>query len=350
MRDKRDKIYPLDIYERVANRQKLVGADKTTFIVSLFLMANFFLFIILHRVLVIMARLPMFVLVLVQLAIFIFFGIFIFRYVIFNEEAKMREYSDKNSDSFARFMHLRKDSTHEIQVSRNAYVHAFEYDNGQATCTIRFKFGSNENYKANETKQCLEEAFKVLTNNNFTFRTVSDSENFKKSREFDNYIANVNATKYEDLKPHILAMSDEIIRVSLQECNVDQLYLSFQTASSYQLEDLEAVIKHLLKIFRGHITCFRQITFLDLSQTLDFYREFYSVEAIDLAMMKAIELSEGIDSNFSEIVKIISLKSNDGRVFKSDLNTDAILVTGEKKIVKTYEEIQNDEEDFSQDN
>ena len=30
MRDKRDKIYPLDIYERVANRQKLVGADKTT--------------------------------------------------------------------------------------------------------------------------------------------------------------------------------------------------------------------------------------------------------------------------------------------------------------------------------
>ena len=120
MRDKRDKIYPLDIYERVANRQKLVGADKTTFIVSLFLMANFFLFIILHRVLVIMAGLPMFVLVLVQLAIFIFFGIFIFRYVIFNEEAKMREYSDKNSDSFARFMHLRKDSTHEIQVSRNA--------------------------------------------------------------------------------------------------------------------------------------------------------------------------------------------------------------------------------------
>ena len=113
---------------------------------------------------------------------------------------------------------------------------------------------------------------------------------------------------------------------------------------------MEAVIKHLLKIFRGHITCFRQITFLDLSQTLDFYREFYSVEAIDLAMMKAIELSEGIDSNFSEIVKIISLKSNDGRVFKSDLNTDAILVTGEKKIVKTYEEIQNDEEDFSQDN
>ena len=37
-------------------------------------------------------------------------------------------------------------------------------------------------------------------------------------------------------------------------------------------------------------------------------------------------------------------------VFKIDLNTDAILVTGEKKIVKTYEEIQNDEEDFSQDN
>ena len=338
-----DKIYPLDIYERVANRQKLIGADKSTFIISLFLMVNFFLFMILHRVLVIVMGLSMFVLILVQLAIFVFFGILIFRYVIFDEEAKMREYSDKNSDSFARFMHLRKDSTHEIQVSRNAYVHAFEYDNGQATCTIRFKFGSNENFKANETKQCLQEVFKVLTDNNFTFRTVSDAENFKKSREFDNYIANVNATKYKDLKPHILAMSDEILRVSLQECNVDQLYLSFQTASSYQLEDLEAVIKHLLKIFRGHVTCFRQITFLDLNQTIDFYREFYGVEAIDLAMMKAIELSEGIDSNFSEIVKVISLKSEDNKIFKTDINTDSILVTGERKITKMYEEVQNDD-------
>ena len=41
-----DKIYPLDIYERVANRQKLIGADKSTFIISLFLMVNFFLFMI----------------------------------------------------------------------------------------------------------------------------------------------------------------------------------------------------------------------------------------------------------------------------------------------------------------
>lgn len=338
MEKRGDKIYPLDVYERVANKQKLVGADKNTFIISLFLMVNFFLFIILHRVLVVTMGLPMFVCILAQLIIFIFFGIIIFRYVIFDEEAKMREYSDKNSDSFARFMHLRKDSTHEIQVSRNAYVHAFEYDNGQAMCTIRFKFGSNENFKALETKQCLQEVFKVLTDNNFVFRTVSDAENFKRSKEFDNYIANVNHTKYSTLKPHILAMSDEILRVSLQECNVDQLYLSFQTASSYQLDDLEAVIKHLLKIFRSHVTCFRQITFLDLNQTMEFYRDFYNVEAIDLAMMRAIELSEGIDSNFSEIVKVISLKADDGKSYKSDVDSDSFLVTGEREIIKTYED------------
>lgn len=343
MENKNDKIYPLDVYERVANKQKLVGADKSTFFVSLFLMVNFFLFIVLHRVIVVIMGLPMFVLILVQLVIFVFFGIIIFRYVIFDEEAKMREYSDKNSDSFARFMHLRKDSTHEIQVSKNAYVHAFEYDNGQATCVMRFKFGSNENFKALETKQCLEEIFKVLINNNFVFRTVSDAENFKKSKEFDNYIANVNATQYTDLKPHILAMSDEILKVSLQECNVDQLYLSFQTASSYQLEDLEAAIKHILKIIRSHVTCFRQIAFLDLNQVMEFYREFYNVEAIDLAMMRAIELSDGIDSNFSDIVKIVSLTSDSGKVYKTDVNSDAFLVTGEREIIKTYEEIDNTE-------
>ena len=36
-------------------------------------------------------------------------------------------------------------------------MHAFEYYNGQATCTIRFKFGSNENYKANETFKFLRQ-------------------------------------------------------------------------------------------------------------------------------------------------------------------------------------------------
>ena len=82
---------------------------------------------------------------------------------------------------------------------------------------------------------------------------------------------------------------------------------------------------------------------MDLNQTIDLYREFYGVEAIDLAMMKAIELSEGIDSNFSEIVKVISLKSEDNKIFKTDINTDSILVTGERKITKMYEEVQNDD-------
>ena len=325
-------IYPIDVYERVANRKKLVGADRNSFFISLFLMCNFFVFIILHRVLVVSMGLPLAVCILVQILIFIIFGILIFRYVIFDEESKMREYSDENSDSFARFMHLRKDATHEIRINKKSHVNVFEYDNGCVTCTMRFKFGSNDNYKSKETRQCLNEIFRVLTNNNLEFRTISDPENFRKSQELDNYIYNINNIEDKALAKHILAMSDEIIRRSYEECNVDQLYLSFRTPSSYQLEDCETVIRHILKIISSHITCFRSVEFLDLNQLLDFYRDFYPVEAIDLAMMRAIELSETLDENFSEIVKVVSLRSDSNKLYKTSMQDDSLLISGEVEV------------------
>lgn len=332
-------IYPIDVYERVANRKKLVGADRNSFLISLFLMCNFFVFIILHRFLVVSMGIPLAVCILVQVLIFIFFGVLIFRYVIFDEESKMREYSDENSDSFARFMHLRKDATHEVHVNKKSHVNVFEYDNGCVTCTLRFKFGSNDNYKSKETRQCLNEIFRVLTNNNLEFRTVSDPENFRKSKELDNYIYNINNIEDKALAKHILAMSDAIIRKSYEECNVDQLYLSFKTPSSYQLEDCETVIRHILKIISSHITCFRSVEFLDLNQLLDFYRDFYPVEAIDLAMMRAIELSETLDENFSEIVKVVSLRSTGNKLYKTSMQGD-LLVSGEVEVNKVLREME----------
>lgn len=325
-------IYPLDVYERVANRKKLVGADRSTFFISLFLMCNFFLFIILHRIFVIALGFPLAACIGIQGILFLIFGIILFRFVIFDEETKAKEYTDENSDSFARFMHLRKDVNHEIEVRKNSYVNVYEYDNGHVLSTIRFKFGSNDNYKSRDTEKCLNEIFRVLINNGLEFRTVTCPENFKKSKELDSYIESINKVEDKKLSKHLLAMSNEIIDRSYEESNVNMFYLSFKTPSSYQLEDLESTIKHVLKIVSSYITCFRSIEFLDLNQLIDFYREFYSVEAIDLAMMKAIELSDIIDENFSHIVKLIALRSEDGKVYKA---TDEIfLPTGEVKINK----------------
>lgn len=325
-------IYPLDVYERVANRKKLVGADRSTFFVSLFLMCNFFLFIILHRVIVVTLGLPLAVAIAIQVVIFLVFGIILFRFVIFDEETKAREYTDENSDSFARFMHLRKDTTHEIEIRKNSYINVYEYDNGHVLSTIRFKFGSNDNYKSRDTEKCMNEIFRVLINNGLEFRTIVGPENFKKSKELDAYIESINRIEDKRLSRHLLAMSNEIIDRSYDESNVNLFYLSFKTPSSYQLEDLESTIKHILKIIASNITCFRSVEFLDLNQLIDFYRDFYSVEAIDLSMMRAIELSDLLDENFSQIVKLIALKSEDGKVYKT---TDEIfLPTGEIKINK----------------
>lgn len=325
-------IYPIDIYDNVSNRKKLSTADKSQIVVGLFLAGNFFLFLVLHRVICMMFGAPLFVCILVQLLVFGVVGSLVFRFFIFDEEAKMREYTDEASDSFARFVHLRKDSTHEVSVNSAEHVNVFEYDSGCCVCTMRFKFGSNDSLKSSETRKCFNEIYRILVNNGMEFRTVVTPENFKQSRELDNFVDSINRIEDKQLAKHILAMSNAILQQSYEECNVDQFYLSFRTASSYQLEDLEAVIRRIIGVLRERATSFRSVEFLDLAQLIDFYREFYSVEAIDLAMMRAVALSESIDNSFKEVARIFRLQGDNGKWYQTDVEMSDLLVSGERII------------------
>ena len=50
---------------------------------------------------------------------------------------------------------------------------------------------------------------------------------------------------------------------------------------------------------------------------MEFYREFYHIAAIDLSMMKTVELAQQLVDNYTDLVSVMYLKTSSGKVFET---------------------------------
>ena len=66
----------------------------------------------------------------------------IFRYVVFDENKKAKEYNAHTSDSFARFFKLNKNVVDTIEVRGYGEAQVFQYVNGHNLVVMRFRYGS----------------------------------------------------------------------------------------------------------------------------------------------------------------------------------------------------------------
>lgn len=297
----------------------------------LFLFASGLCFFLLQYILVGMFGAPMWLVVALQIAITLGVGTLVFRFVIFKEDEKIKEFSGYDNDSFTKFLHFKKDNVHKFEFA-DKHVNVFEYDNGTAMATICLKFGSNNNYKASQTKQMLEQIFKNLCNFNMEFRTISAAENFRNSAEFAKFIRTMNNVENKKLAAYVLTVTNNIVEISYEECNTDVLYICIKTMSSYQIDELEQMLRNIISILKSHANSFRSVEFLDLKQVTEFYKEFYTVEAIDLAMMRAIDIASDIDENYQKIVHIHSLYGENKIYRTAKADTDKILPNNERVV------------------
>lgn len=325
-------MYPIDVNKKVRNASKLSGSDKRVVFVQLFFLLSAVCFFILRLIFKNFLGITSFVpLIILQLVISITVGTIVFRFLIFDENEKIQEYKNSEHDSFAKYMYLKKDS-HSEQIMENKKVHLFEYINGTATCTIAFKFGATDDYRASQTKRVLQEIFHVILLNGFEVRTVSEPESFEYSKEVKRHIDTINATKDKDLALHLKSITNNILVESRERSNVDMIYLTIRTLSNYQKYDLESTIRNIINIIYSNYTAFRSVEFLDLDEILEFYRGFYNIKAIDLAMMRAIDLSEDLDKEYEALVKLYSLHSEDNHVFVLDNSIADVVTVNERRI------------------
>jgi hypothetical protein len=317
-------IFPLDVQKSAAQASKLVGREKTKLIVFGTIFVN---------VAVALLTVPFFSSVgisawfpiTIQLLIMATLGWFIFRFFVFKESEKLRERKGYSSDSFSKFFFFRNlDSGENLDVPKFD-VPVYEYDNGSAVFVLRLRFGSNDTPKSINTRNALTEIFRILAKENLEFRQIVTPEDFSQSPEARAYMAKVSAIPNKKLAKRMLDITQAALEHSAAMSNTDMIHILVRTKSNYQKYELDSIVRKVLGCLFTNRTAFRSVDFLNKKALVDFLRDFYGLEGIDLALMR-IKSREEMDSDYKNIVEIHQLIASNGKALT---NKEAI----EKAIV-----------------
>ncbi len=321
-------IFPLDVNRVVVDSKKVAGQNKVQAIIIAFILGGVALFFGTDYLLTTYLGTTLAVTIVVDAVILCIIAVLVFRFGIFDEEMKKKEYEGGESDSFAKYMWLRKDIHTDTKLGDSA-VSIYEYVNGSAMCVMELRFGSNDDSKAEYTERLYEQLVHIAVDNGLEFRFEIGPEDFRNSTEFKRHIESINKIENKDDARTVMMIDNAIIDESCATCNVDIIYFMMRTLNNYQRADLEIALRQIFGLINRNLSAFRSISFLNPEQLMEFFRWFYNIAAIDLSMMKTIELSEGTLNEFDNIVTLLRVKAASGKVYETD---NEVLVLKEKQI------------------
>ena len=310
-------VFPFDVNKTVVDSNKVAGDNKVQAIITVTVLGGLTSLFVINYLLGTIMGLPFKITIIVFVILFAAVGILVFRFLLFNEDEKKKEYESAEGDSFARYMWLRSDNNNSTFDLGKEKISVFEYVNGSQMCVLEFRFGSNNNDKALSTAILNEKMIAIANDNGLESRIIDVSENFKNSKEFREHTEAINNIKDARLAKNVMIINDAIMEASIHECNVDVIYLMLRTVSNYQKMDLEIALKKIFKIMKQNISAYRSIHFLNSQELMEFYREFYHIAAIDLSMMRTVELAQQLTDDFTDVVSLMQLKMKSGRTFET---------------------------------
>lgn len=316
-------IFPLDVHKAIQDKSRIAGDNKIQLIIVLFVLGNVVGFFLLSFLMsFIMPENSVRAALIVQSILLVVIGIFVFRYMIFDENSKKREYQGQQSDSFTRYMFIRKDNI----TKTNDGINIFEFANGTSVFALQFRFGSNDDVKAKGTVKFYEELLKLISMYGFESRCIDASEDFRTSKEFQHHIDMVNQIEDVTMRNTMLMMTDTIMEESYKLSNVDCVYVLVRSVYNYQKSDVELLLRNVIKLIGDSYTAFRSIEFMDFQDVLELYRYFYGIAAIDLAMMKTVSLAADVTEDFANVIKVLSVKGESGKSYVNTSVDDLVTI------------------------
>lgn len=307
-------IFPLDVNKVVVDSKKLAGENKIQAAIAACILGSFFLFFVLDYVLNTVLGFGLGVTIAVLLVIVGVVGVFVFRFVIFDEDLRKKEFEGAGSDSFARYMWLRSDIGTSTSV-KDEKVSVYEYVNGASMCILELRFGSNDDSRAMSTRRLNEKMLEIACSNGLETRVIDVAEDFRNSKEFKEHIALINNLKDKQAAKNVMIINDAIMEESYKQCSVDVLYFMMRTVGNYQKADLENALKKIFIMMQQNASAYRSVHFLEPQELMEFFRAFYGISAIDLSMMRTIELAQQVSDEFQNVVSIMRLQSKTGKVY-----------------------------------
>lgn len=321
-------IYPIDVNKRVIEQRTISGNNKIQLFLTLFVIANVVLFFILSSVYSIVFGWGLGPVIVTQVILSSVAGITVFRFVVFDENSKRLEWYSGENDSFARYMYVRKDVQRNVPIGNNGEIGTvFEFTNGCSMAIVEVLFGNNDKSKANQTKDFLQQFTKEVLKFGFMLQTVVLPENFYNSKEYRKHIASVNRTCSANAEKNkaIINLTNNIMEQAANDSNVNAVYFLIRTQTNYQVDELKALMRRLNVMQRESFSAIRLFHFLDTDGFFELGREFYTVAAIDLSLMKAMHTVSNGNENRQSMVHTYSVKGSNDRVYSRVKNQRELL-------------------------
>lgn len=258
----------------------------------------------------------------------------IFRFVVFDENKKAKEYKAHTSDNFSRFFKINKNVVETLEIRGYGSVDVFQYNNGHYLVVLRFRYGSADDKKVANTKYAYERIYNLLSKNRLEFKMISSTENFRESKEYRRYKQRLNNSPYKEMAIRIF---EEVMYQTDNYSNVTANTLIIRTTSKGQMLDLPRVLAEIVRLVDRTNTSIRSVEFLNFKEFMEFIREYYGLEAIDLAKLKDVEQNPAELNRILKEVGLFEVRTIDDRVKTSK----SVRATIEQKMFTGTEEVRH---------
>lgn len=323
-------VYPENVDREMKNVGKLTGQSRTQVIIYGIITLSIISLFVLRSLFSRFFGLGFAWSIIAQLVITSSVLIFCFRFFVVKEDEKMEEYENSDSDSFVKFIKIRKDTEQIIKLNNGLPISTFDFVNGNNFCIICFKFGENNAVKAEATRRALEMIFSTLYTNNLEHREFCMPENFENSVEYKRYVSQINSIEDKKLANHLMLVAREVLNFSKEYSNVDCIYMLISTKTSTQQLEMTAALNAVVNILDSSNTAFREYRFLNVDEVFEFYESFSGLEVIDISMIKALDTE--IDRDDLDSVSLYGVITTNNRRFINNSVLNPYFVVKERKL------------------
>lgn len=307
-------IFPVNIAEKLRTKGKTPKKDKIFAIVILALIVNALVFIYLNPI-VAGLHIPTFLLILVQLLVTVVITVICIRVFVVREKEKIDETDASSQASLNTYYYLRnKDVLEKVEE-----VPVFEYTDGNFCIGISLYYGANSDRKVEGNRFIIQNLINLCLSNGLIYRTVSLPEKFKESKECFNYTKKLSNIEDSNLRDYMVDNLDMILEQSEQSSELLRTVILIKTASPYQIQTFEMLIRKLRELFSMRANSFRGLSFMDNEDMRAFLRDYYCLEALDLSALKSKEIDSSVLSEYMNMIRLVSydLKSGAHKVVEN---------------------------------
>lgn len=315
-------IFPKNIRSMEDRSKKFSSDDTKGAVVFIIIMATFILYIFVTSPLITATGISNSLAIVIQFVIEFLLALPLIRYKVIREDELRKETKFEDSENFSNYYHLRKESKSEIRLHSIAsssvpVVSVYEYSNRTFCCAIRFRYGSNKDEIAENTEEFFQAIFREIALQGFNYKLYNMVENYEESRECANFLDGMSGKKDgspsdERLSKFMMEIANEVLDLTKGLSNLYCTTILITTRESYQIHELDRLLSAIVRRLRSRHTAIRYIEFLQEDDLTKFLKDYYGLEALDMAMVKPIEVNQNIIRSMREMVSVYGVYTTEG--------------------------------------